>query len=123
SIEFRRHGNSPSFMIRSEGRYEPVEVTGTLHTKGDWSYRAAAARGGRGVTGALSPAEKDMRLWESLPLAPARGLDFGQLEAKSGLTIDEVMNRLRKWDKPPRKPGLARTGYGKKGEPYLWFRG
>jgi hypothetical protein len=122
SIEFRRHGTSPNFTLRSEGRFEPVAVSGTLDMKGDWSYRATADRGLREASGGLTPVEKDTHLWDALPVVPAIGLDFGQLEAESGLTIDEVMNRLRKWDKPPRESGLVRSGGGKKGDPYLWSR-
>ena len=122
SIGFLRKGKSNGFSLSTEGRFSsddqgPLHATLAHGDKG-WSYRHASDGKQDTRTATADPAEL---LWRSLPDGKTSGLTYPELADRSGLSIDQVEFRLRKW-RSEKRPGLGQTGRGRKGDSYRWHR-
>jgi hypothetical protein len=118
SIRLQRKERSDVVTLRTKNRDIDVpELTSRLIRAPDgWFYDLQS---GRGAQASAETAESDQRLLAALKDAPAHGLTYEDIDGLPGLSEAAAKNRLPKWFEEGR-PGLIRTGLGRKGDPYRW---
>jgi hypothetical protein len=128
AIEYTRERKSNRFSLTTESRGgAAADLRGSLITKGEWSFRplgvAKAYDKARSVS--RPRVDTDSIVWDALPHGIENGLSYAQIGEQTGLSLEQVENRLRAWEKAG-KEGLARddgpTGKPARGRPSLWYR-